>query len=127
MFSQGTSTVREGMKFWLFQSTKMVHQTYSLKAFSFSCNQKIVTELHERCPEILTKPSARQSAYNGLLIPSPARPSLLPSFQPGYLHATLTAVECHKGYSSICWEDSRCLPTVVGPFRIKDNERERLT
>lgn len=40
---------------------------------------------------------------------------------------TLTAVECHKDYNSVCWEDSRCLPTVVGPFLIKDNERERLT
>ena len=40
---------------------------------------------------------------------------------------SLTAVECHEGYHSICWEDPRCLPTVVGPFLIKDNERERLT
>ena len=89
---QDKSTRRERVKFWIFWSPKMVHYTYSLKTivvlfffFFFSCNHKIVTELHQRGPEILTKPSAWQSAYNGLLIPSPARPSLLPSFQPGCL------------------------------------------
>ena len=133
---QDKSTRRERVKFWIFWSPKMVHYTYSLKTIVvlfFFFFFPATTRLLQSCTKEVQKFS--QNLLHG------NQPTMGFWFlhQRGQVYfqvsnqgvcnvpPSLTAVECHEGYHSICWEDPRCLPTVVGPFLIKDNERERLT
>ena len=130
---QDKSTRRGGVKFWIFWSPKMVHYTYSVKTIFVLFFFHATTRLLQSCTQEVQKFSQNRLHGNQ------------PTMGFWFLHQrgqvnfqvsnqgvcsvppSLTAVECHEGYNSTCWEDSRCLPTVVGPFLIKDNERERLT
>ena len=107
----------------------IIHTHWKPFFFFFSCNQKIVAELHWRGPAFSQNYLHGNQPTMGFwfLHQRGQAYSQVSNHSVCNVPPTLTAVECHKGYNSVCWEDSRCLPTVVGPFLIKDNERERLT